>query len=120
MYKVPEWLIVEPEGLVPDQTDDDGEGGPAGPDAAQELEGDEEDEPVVVRVRISRDGRDVVIKLRSRLPVVSIVEKIKEQAEVRSCSHRSVVTGFSSAHMTAPDLLEEQIVLVPTVRYDGD
>jgi hypothetical protein len=85
MYKVPEWLIVEPEGLVPDQTENDAEGGPAtGTDAVQEPEDDEDDDPVVVRVRISRDGRDVVIKLKSRLPVASVVEKIREQAEVRS------------------------------------
>jgi hypothetical protein len=94
-YKVPEWLIVEPEGLVPEQTEDDAEGGPAaGADAAQEIEDDEDDDPVGVRVRISRDGRDVVIKLRSKLPIASIVEKIKEQAEVRSYILRSVEAGL--------------------------
>ena len=34
-------------------------------------------------VAISRNGRDVVLKLRKREPVSSIVEKIKKQAEVR-------------------------------------
>jgi hypothetical protein len=100
MYRVPEWLIVEPEGLVPEQTGDDAEGGPAtGTDATQEPEDDEDDEPVGVRVRVSRDGRDVVIKLRSRLPVASIVEKIKEQAEVRSCPYQLLVAAAHNTDM---------------------
>jgi hypothetical protein len=85
LYKVPEWLIVEPEGLVSEEMDEDAEGGPAGSaagvDEAQE-EDDDEDEPVLVRARISRNGRDVTLKLRRKEPVASIVEKIKEQAEV--------------------------------------
>jgi len=84
LYKVPEWLIVEPEGLVPEETDEDGEGGPAGVDENPDDDDDEEDEPVLVRVRISRDGRDVTLKLRRKEPVASIVAKIKEQAEVCS------------------------------------
>lgn len=83
LYKVPEWLIVEPEGLVSEETDEDGEGRPAGGvEGNQDDDDDEEDEPVLVRVRISRDGRDVTLKLRRKEPVASIVEKIKEQAEV--------------------------------------
>jgi hypothetical protein len=87
MYKVPEWLIVEPEGLA-EELSDDTAGGPAGAatddNATQPLEDDDdEDEPVLVRARISRNGRDVVLKLRKKEPVSSIVEKIKKQAEVR-------------------------------------
>jgi hypothetical protein len=82
------------------QTGDDAEGGPAtGTDATQEPEDDEDDEPVGVRVRVSRDGRDVVIKLRSRLPVASIVEKIKEQAEVRSCPYQLLVAAAHNTDM---------------------
>lgn len=88
MYKLPEWLIVEPEGLVAEESSSDSAGGPAstatGTDAAQEVEDDEDDEPVLVRARISRNGRDVVLKLRRKEPVASIVEKLKQQAEVRS------------------------------------
>jgi hypothetical protein len=93
LYKVPEWLIVEPEGLVPEDTEEDDDGGPAGGvDETQDDDDDEEDEPVLVRVRISRDGRDVTLKLRRKEPVASIVEKIKAQAEV--CSpHLSGHTG---------------------------
>jgi hypothetical protein len=93
MYRVPEWLIVEPEGLVPEDAGDDAAGesaGAAGQDGAQEEDDEEDDEPVVVRARISRTGRDVVLKLQKKQTVASIIEKIKEQAEVRSCLTRTV------------------------------
>jgi hypothetical protein len=96
MYKVPEWLIVEPEGLVPE---DAGEGeagesaGAAGQDGAPEDDDEEDDEPVVVRARISRTGRDVVLKLQKKQTVASIVDKIKEQAEVRSYHAQRMDTG---------------------------
>jgi hypothetical protein len=86
MYKLPEWLIVEPEGLAAEESDDNMASGPAGTAAAdeeaQELDDDEDDEPVLVRARISRTGRDVVLKLRRSEHVASIVEKLKQQAEV--------------------------------------
>jgi hypothetical protein len=88
LYKIPEWLIVEPEGLVAEEADAEPAGGPAGVaaanDGAQEDEEEEDDEPVAVRVRVSRNGRDVVLKLRRREQISSIVEKLKQQAEVRS------------------------------------
>jgi hypothetical protein len=88
LYKVPEWLIVEPDGLVAEEADAGLTSGPAGVaaanDGAQEDEDEEEDEPVAVRVRVSRNGRDVVLKLRRREQVTSIVEKLKQQAEVRA------------------------------------
>jgi hypothetical protein len=91
LYKVPEWLIVEPEGLVAEEADAELAGGPAGVaaanDGAQEDDNDDEDdEPVAVRVRVSCNGRDVVLKLRRREQISSIVEKLKQQAEVRSCA----------------------------------
>jgi hypothetical protein len=84
MYKVPEWLIVEPEGLAEEPSDDAvGEPGTEEDGTKSLEEDDDDDEPVLVRARISRNGRDVVLKLRKREPVSSIVEKIKKQAEVR-------------------------------------
>jgi hypothetical protein len=88
MYKVPEWLIVEPEGLVAENAGDDAAGESAGAtaagvDGAQEVDEEEDDEPVVVRVRVSRTGRDIVLKLQRKETVASIVDKIKKQAEVR-------------------------------------
>jgi hypothetical protein len=102
MYKLPEWLIVEPEGLVAEESSSDAVGGPAstatGTDAAQEVEDDEDDEPVLVRARISRNGRDVVLKLRRKEPVASIVEKLKQQAEVRPHTQTSCPCFFPGSH----------------------
>lgn len=86
MYKVPEWLIVEPEGLVSEeQADEDAAAGAAsGVDAAQQSDDDDDNEPLLVRARISRDGRDVTLKIRRKEPVAIIIEKLKKEAEVRS------------------------------------
>ncbi|KAH7080519.1 hypothetical protein BKA63DRAFT_488272 [Paraphoma chrysanthemicola] len=93
LYKVPEWLIVEPEGLVSDtESDDDAATGAT--EGPQESDHDEDDEPALVRVRISRNGQDVVLKLRRKQQIVSIVEKLKKQAELDpSCRIRLVYGG---------------------------
>ena len=85
LYKVPDWLIVEPEGLVPEETsgDEAAAGAASGVDAAQESDDDEDNEPVLLRARISRDGRDVTLKIRRKEPVALIVEKLKKETEVR-------------------------------------
>jgi hypothetical protein len=87
MYKVPEWLIVQPDGLVAEDAANDTATEPVGaipaPERAQDVDEGEDDEPVLVRARISRNGRDIVLKLRKNEPVASIVDKIRQQAEVR-------------------------------------
>jgi hypothetical protein len=83
MYKVPEWLIVEPEGLVAEaDSDDDAAMGAA--EVAQESDDEEDNEPSLVRVRISRNGHDVALKIRRKEHIMSIVEKLKKQAKVRA------------------------------------
>lgn len=98
MYRIPEWIIVEPEGIVPEGTDADATGDSLGPadgvEDAQEADDDEDDEPVVVRARVSLNGRDIVLKLRRKEPVGSIVEKIKAQAEVRLETARTILCQF--------------------------
>ncbi|KAH7414128.1 hypothetical protein DE146DRAFT_18440 [Phaeosphaeria sp. MPI-PUGE-AT-0046c] len=98
MYKVPEWLIVEPEGIIPENADvdttRDSLGAADALEAPQVADDDEDDEPVVVRARVSLNGRDVVLKLRRKEPVASIVEKIRAQSELdTSCSIRLVYGG---------------------------
>ena len=85
MYKVPEWLIVEPEGLVEESSDDEGEAaGPAEADKAAELDDDdnEEDDLVLVRIRNSRTQRDVPVNIRSKETVAAIVEKFRKHAQL--------------------------------------
>ncbi|KAF1915209.1 hypothetical protein BDU57DRAFT_530247 [Ampelomyces quisqualis] len=88
MYNVPEWLIVEPDGLAQEPSDD-----AAGETQPPEDHDDDDDEPVLVRARISRNGRDVVLKLRKREPVSSIVEKIKNQVELGASSNIRLAYG---------------------------
>ncbi len=86
-YKVPEWVVVEPEGLV---SEDDvlntaaieatSPGTQTG--GAQSLDSEDADEVKVVRARISHNQRDVKVSIRRKETVVSIVEKLKKQAEV--------------------------------------
>jgi hypothetical protein len=84
MYKIPEWLIVEPEGLVAEgELDEVAAGTASGADGAQESDNEADDELVLVRARVSRDGRDVTLKVRRKEPVASIVEKLKKEAQVR-------------------------------------
>jgi hypothetical protein len=86
MYKVPEWLIVQPEGLVAEDAVNEAVAEPTPEvDGTQDIDDGEDDEPVLVRARISHNGRDVVLKLRRNELVSSIVDKIKQQAEVCLC-----------------------------------
>ena len=83
-YKVPEWVIVEPEGVG---EDDDGKATSASVVVEEEEEeagvetpggGDE----VNVRIRTSHDQKDVSLKIRKRDSVSGIVEKLKQQVKV--------------------------------------
>jgi hypothetical protein len=90
-YKVPEWVVVEPEGLAEDDEDDDEAAvGPANADkqidGVQESIDSNREEIVLVRVRASHNQRDYKIDIRKTEPVASIVEKVKKQAEVRPWS----------------------------------
>jgi hypothetical protein len=77
-YKVPEWVVVEPEGLADEDMHDEGVAGLAGASAA-----DEEDEPVRVRVRTSHNSRDILLEIGKKDSIATIVIKLKLQAKVR-------------------------------------
>ena len=90
-YKVPEWVIVEPEGVA--EAEEGGEGAERGEEdggratSASVEEGRDTvetpgDDEVNVRVRTSHDQKDVSLKIRKRDPVGSIVEKLKQQVKV--------------------------------------
>lgn len=86
-YRVPEWVVVEPEGLEDEDNQDHG-GAATGPasagaqvDTAPNLDDDEHDVKLV-RARTSHNQKDLVLSVRRKEPVVSIIEKLKKQAEV--------------------------------------
>lgn len=82
-YRVPEWVVVEPEGLVEEGEDGDGtERGSIGESGKEaEIEG-EEGETRMVRVRTSHNQKDVTVGISTRETVASIVRKAKKCAEV--------------------------------------
>jgi hypothetical protein len=103
LYKAPEWLFVEPEGLAEEEDNDEEDddkgssgvreaGGAAGAvQGAAEVEADEgaeveaeKDETAAVRIRTSHDQKDVTVHIRQRETVAAIVQKLKQQIEVRS------------------------------------
>jgi hypothetical protein len=94
MYKIPEWLVVEPDGLV-DESGSEGEAATASAakeDGAHDSADENEEDMVLVRARISRTQRDVTIRIRKKETVVSLIEKIKKQAKVRTSLLSSMVS----------------------------
>lgn len=74
-YKVPEWVVVEPEGIVEEDEAEEG----AGVEVEEE---DESDEEVDVRVRMSHDSKDVIVRVHKKESVARVVEKVKDAAKV--------------------------------------
>lgn len=92
-YKIPEWVVVEPEGLAEeDDMDDKDVAGDAGSSAIQEtlddLVDDDSNGLIRVRIRTSHDQKDVPVVIRIRDTVAIIVEKLKQRAKVRLLSPR--------------------------------
>lgn len=79
-YKVPEWLVVEPAGLVEEEDT------PVTEDKTEEttvIEDSEPDHEYVVRVRVSETSTDFKVTVRRRETIASIRETLKTQAQVR-------------------------------------
>lgn len=88
-YKVPEWLVIEPAGIVEEEES------PAIEDKTEEtiaMDGSEPDREFAIRVRVSEKSVDLKLTVRRRETIVSIREKIKTQAQVRP--HSGPVIDF--------------------------
>ena len=85
-YKMPEWIVIEPEGLVEDEELSAEEDAPGATDGALEeeknLEVEELGEQVKVRVRLSTDAKDVVILMRKNEKVSALITKLKQKTGV--------------------------------------
>lgn len=80
-YRVPEWVVIEPEGLVEDeevQGNAQAEGDKEGDEEAETL-----GEPVKVRCRLSTTSQDYSVNIRRGERVASLISKLKRKAEVR-------------------------------------
>ncbi|KAI4643200.1 uncharacterized protein J4E79_011362 [Alternaria viburni] len=86
-YKVPEWVVVEPEGLAEeDGMDDKDLAGDASASAVQETVedtlADDSGSLIRVKVRTSHDQRDHQVVMRMRDSIATIIEKLKKQAKL--------------------------------------
>ena len=78
-YKVPEWLVLEPSGIV---ENGDVLVGEDRSDGAAVLDTSVPDGKCVVRVRLSDGSKALRVSVRKRETIASIREKIKAQAKV--------------------------------------
>lgn len=80
-YKVPEWIVIEPDGLVEEEDLKD-EAGSVGEDDDKEVEVEELGEDVTVKCRLSSTGRDYQVDIRKGERVGGLVTKLKVMAGV--------------------------------------
>lgn len=87
-YKVPEWIVVLPEGLVEEEDDETGPAGSAtsnaydtGSDGVHE-KAEETSDTVLIKIRMSNTQCDVELRIRKNQRVSSIVEQLKQHAQV--------------------------------------
>jgi hypothetical protein len=80
-YKVPEWIVIEPDGLV-EEEDLKEEAGSVGEDDDKEVEVEELGDEVKVKCRLS-SGKDYRVDIRKGERVGSLVTKLKAKAGVR-------------------------------------
>jgi hypothetical protein len=78
-YRLPEWLIIEPAGLVEEEdiaeTEDKTE--------AATVDDGQLDQQYTVRVRVSELPHDSMVKVRRRETIASIRKKLRTHAQVR-------------------------------------
>ncbi|KAF2686559.1 hypothetical protein K458DRAFT_199577 [Lentithecium fluviatile CBS 122367] len=96
-YRVPEWIVVEPEGLVEEGSlESMGSGGGKGKEVVIDREEDGEGElgeRVKVRCRLSADGRDVVVGIRKGERVGSLIANLKAKAKINPFASVRIVYG---------------------------
>lgn len=83
-YKVPEWVVVEPVGMVEDSTDDDEEGEVESEDmtGAEEKGKGKMGDMVKIKARLSDRGTDVVVKASLEESVRTVITRVVQAAEV--------------------------------------
>ena len=99
-YKVPEWIVIEPEGLV-DEEDLKDEAGSVGDDEDKEVEVDDLGEEVKVKCRLST-GHDCVLEVRKGERVASIITKLKTKTGVSSRPRIAAQTDRSNRCIPTP------------------
>lgn len=80
-YKVPEWIVIEPEGVVEDEDLKD-EAGSVGDDEDKEVDVDDLGDEVQVRCRLSTTGKDYMVNVRKGDRVATLVTNLKAKTGV--------------------------------------
>ncbi|KAF1941796.1 hypothetical protein EJ02DRAFT_346991 [Clathrospora elynae] len=105
-YKVPEWIVVEPEGVAGEEEDGDATG--AGVKSSGVVEADGGDgkgeETYTMRVRTSHDQKDLLVSVRRKETVGAIVERMKKYAELPP--HAKIRLAYGGRIYTDPETLE--------------
>lgn len=81
-YRVPEWLVIEPTGIVDDESEEATQTVEDKTDEIMASDTVESDTEFVVRVRLSESSHDSRITVRRRETIALIREKLKAQAQV--------------------------------------
>ncbi|KAF2131542.1 hypothetical protein P153DRAFT_365124 [Dothidotthia symphoricarpi CBS 119687] len=100
-YKVPEWLVVLPDGLVEEEEGATGPAGSAipcaygmGGDEMQEKT-EEQGDTALIKIRLSSTQRDVKLRVRKNERVMAIVDQLKQDAQLSPSSRiRLVYLGY--------------------------
>lgn len=82
-YKVPEWVVVQPEGLA-EENEVEVEGASFSTAQTDAVEAERTGEIVKIKVRTSHDQRDVVVSIDKRETMDKIIERIKSHAKLDS------------------------------------
>lgn len=95
-YRVPEWVVVEPAGLVEGGEEEEGER--EGEGLAEEKGKGRMGEVVKLRARLSDRGTDVVVQVGMEERVSAVVAKVGEAAKVSAflCLSRGWLLTFCS------------------------
>lgn len=107
-YRVPEWLVIEPAGLVDDEDEEVVQTLEDKTEGVIALDNSPSDSEFVVRVRLSERSHDYRITVQSRETIASIRDKLKQQAQVREAhaAHPEMTSSASCLQACKPSLKE--------------
>ena len=78
-YRVPEWLVIEPDGLVREEEIAEPEDTT---DGAADADDGQPDEEFTIRIRVGEFPHDFMLPVRRREPISSIRERLRMRAQV--------------------------------------
>ena len=96
-YKIPEWIVIEPAGLV-EENDLKDEAGSVGEDEDKDIEIEDLGDEVKVKCRMSNTGEDYIVHMRRGERVSSLVTKLQAKAAVSLVVLRLLTRSYSALY----------------------